>query len=67
MNRFDDKLSWRFLEKFIAPVVSVLLAYIVFRVNLEHRITIVETNQESMHGDIQEIKNDVKALLARGK
>lgn len=65
MNRFDDKWHWRLLEKVLVPAFSVLVAYIAFRVQLEHRITVVETVTDTLKADVKDIKSDVKEILLR--
>jgi hypothetical protein len=65
MNRFDDHIKWQFIKMLVAPAVSAMLMYVAFRVQLEHRMTVVEIKTEGLRGDVTEIKLAVKELLER--
>lgn len=67
MNRFDDALSWRLIEKMIAPAISVFLAYVVFRVQYEHRMTAVEVKAESLDKRLDSIEQKIDRILERVK
>jgi len=65
MNRFDDKWVWHFSKMLIAPALSAFLMYVAFRVQLEHRMTVVEDRTEGLRSDVSEIKTAVQEILKR--
>lgn len=65
MNRFDDRFSWQLLEKLVAPIISVCLAYVAFRVQYEHRMTAVEVKSDSTDRRLESIEKKIDRLLER--
>lgn len=65
MNRFDDKLSWRFVEKIIAPVLAALLAVAGASARYENRVTKIETRQDTEDARLERMENKIDRLLER--
>lgn len=63
MNRFDDKLSWRVGKMFAPAIVSALMVYIAFRVQLENRLTIVEVKSATIDSRLDRMENKIDRLL----
>jgi len=77
LQRFDDRWSWRLLEKVVVPLcVAVLTAAVIWgsmkekitnleKINASERLMRLETQYTDMASNVSDIRIDVKELLKR--
>lgn len=65
MQRFDDRFSWKFLEKFLGPLLAAILTGAGLYAKMESRITTVEVKELQLHDDVSDMKKDIKEILRR--